>query len=191
MNGPTRSGEAAPFDPQVLRRAFGQFATGVTIVTTRDAGGGPVGVTASSFNTVSLSPPLVLWSLGRQSLSFKAFAEARHFAVHVLAAGQRALSDRFARAATDKFGGMALRAGTGGVPVIEAVETVFECETEHRYDGGDHLILVGRVLRLSLPAEPPEPLVFHHGRYAAVAADFLHWRDKDGRHGSAPAGASS
>ncbi|THF62163.1 flavin reductase family protein [Pseudothauera rhizosphaerae] len=158
-------------DSRLLRQAFGQFATGVTVITARDGDGRPVGVTASSFNTVSLSPPLVLWSLDRRALSFGAFAEARHFAVHVLAAHQRTLSDRFARAATDKFAALALDGGIGGVPLIAGVDTVFECETEHRYEGGDHLILVGRVLRLSLPAAPPEPLLFCHGRYASVAAE--------------------
>lgn len=152
-----------------LRDAFGLFATGVTIVTTRDGDGAPVGITASSFNTVSLEPPLVLWSLGRGALSFPAFAEASHFAVHVLAADQRALSDRFARAGSDKFAGLPLAEGLGGVPLLDGVATVFECETEHRYAGGDHLILVGRVLRLSLPEAAPPPLLFHHGRYAAIA----------------------
>jgi len=158
-------------DTRLLRQAFGQFATGVTIITTRDGEGRPVGVTASSFNTVSLSPPLVLWSLGRRALSFESFAKARHFAVHVLAAHQRSLSDRFAQASTDKFASLTLEEGFGGVPVIAGVETIFECQTKHLYDGGDHLILVGQVLRLSLPAASPEPLLFCRGRYASIAAE--------------------
>jgi len=155
-------------EPSVLRQAFGQFATGVTVVTTRDLAGQPVGVTASSFNSVSMSPPLVLWSLGRRALSFEAFSAASSFAVHVLSAAHQPLAERFARAATDKFAGTALRDGLGGVPVIEGVPTVFECETVHRYDGGDHLILVGQVVRLTLPHQAPAPLVFHHGHFAST-----------------------
>ncbi|MGE0013363.1 MAG: flavin reductase family protein [Azoarcus sp.] len=157
-------------DPANLRRAFGQFATGVTIVTALDAEGAPVGVTASSFNTVSLQPALVLWSIARSAYSFAAFASAPHFAVHVLDASQRRLSDRFARASSDKFAGLSMRKGEGGVPLLETISTVFECETAHRYDGGDHLILVGKVLNLRLPEAPGEPLLFHRGRYAAVEA---------------------
>lgn len=157
-------------EPVHLRRAFGQFATGVTIVTTLDAEGKPVGVTASSFNTVSLQPPLVLWSIARSAYSFAAFAEAGHFAVHVLDADQRGLSDRFARASSDKFADLRVGEGAGGVPLLEAVSTVFECETAHRYDGGDHLILVGRVVRLQLPENALAPLLFHRGRYAVVDA---------------------
>ncbi|MDO9599168.1 MAG: flavin reductase family protein [Azoarcus sp.] len=155
-------------DPHDLRRAFGHFATGVTIVTTCDAEAGPVGVTASSFNTVSLSPALVLWSVARNAYSYKVFEAASHFAVHVLDEAQRALSDRFARASADKFAGLGVSRGLGGVPLLETVSTIFECATEHRYEGGDHLILVGRVLRLSVPASAQDPLLFHRGRYAAV-----------------------
>lgn len=168
-----RAGEAdspgTAIEPGALRRAFGHFATGVTIVTTRDAGGAPVGVTASSFNTVSLAPPLVLWSVARNAYSFSAFAQADHFAVHVLAAGQRDLSDRFARPATDKFGGLALGQGHGGVPLLPGAPVVFECAAEHRYEGGDHLILVGRVLRITESDAADAPLLFHRGRYAGLA----------------------
>lgn len=165
------SGEGAMIDASLLRRAFSQFATGVTVVTALDADGVAVGVTASSFNTVSLSPPLVLWSVARSAFSFGAFATAGHFAVHVLEATQRSLADRFARPSTDKFGGLSCAAGVEGVPLLPGVPTIFECATEHRYAGGDHLILVGRVLRLSAPEGAPEPLLFHHGRYAALARE--------------------
>lgn len=165
---------AVDLDPAALRRAFGHFATGVTVVTARDAWGGPVGVTASSFNTVSLSPPLVLWSVARNAYSYPAFASTGHFAVHVLGAAQQALSDRFARAASDKFAGLTPATGHGGVPLLPDVPVVFECAVEHRYEGGDHLILVGRVLRLRESASPDEPLLFHRGRYASLAvADAL------------------
>lgn len=157
-------------EPANLRRAFGQFATGVTIVTALDTEGEPVGVTASSFNTVSLQPPLVLWSIARSAYSFDAFAAAGHFAVHVLDASQRTLSDRFARASSDKFADLRIGKGEGDVPLLETVATVFECEIAHRYDGGDHLILVGKVLNLRLPADSAEPLLFHRGRYAEIEA---------------------
>lgn len=151
-----------------LRQALGQFATGVTIVTTRDGGGRPIGVTASSFNAVSLEPPLVLWSIGRNAFSYRAFAEAGHFAVHVLDAGQRGLSDRFAQASTDKFAGLDVGSGLGEVPLLAGCLASFECSAEHRYEGGDHLILVGRVLRMEVARSAGQPLLFHRGRYAEL-----------------------
>lgn len=162
---------AMAIEPQVLRRAFGCFATGVTIVTTLDADKMPVGVTASSFNTVSLSPPLVLWSLARSAYSYDAFVAASHFTVHVLDATHRELSDRFSRASTDKFANLNWTPGTGGVPVLPDAAATFECAVEHRYDGGDHLIMVGRVLRLSSSTGADVPLLFHRGRYAALARE--------------------
>lgn len=171
MSAAATLAEAVAIEPAVLRRAFGHFATGVTVVTTRHTDGSPVGVTASSFNTVSLSPPLVLWSVARNAYSYPAFAAAGHFAVHVLGAAQRPLSDRFARAASDKFAGLALAAGHGGVPLLPDVPVLFECAVEHRYEGGDHLILVGRVLRVRESDGSAPPLVFHRGRYAALQAD--------------------
>ncbi|UXJ50037.1 flavin reductase family protein [Pseudomonas citronellolis] len=152
-----------------LRQALGQFATGVTIVTTLDGESWPIGVTANSFNAVSLEPPLVLWSIGKSAYSYPAFAGSEHFAVHVLGEGQRALSDRFAQASTDKFAGLEVGAGVGGVPLLPGCLTVFECATEHRYDGGDHLILVGRVLRMAAPEPDMRPLLFHRGRYQDLA----------------------
>lgn len=153
------------FDPRQFRSALGHFATGVTIVTTRGTEGEPVGVTVNSFASVSLDPPLILWSLAKNSYSVPAFTAARHFAVHVLASSQQALSDRFARAASDKFSGLELGAGIGDTPLLDGCATVFECSTEHRYDGGDHLILVGRVQRYDV--HDRAPLLFYRGRYAA------------------------
>lgn len=171
MSAAATLAEPAAMEPAALRRAFGHFATGVTIVTTRNTDGSPVGVTASSFNTVSLSPPLVLWSVARNAYSYPAFAAAGHFAVHVLGAAQRGLSDRFARATSDKFGGLALAFGYDGVPLLPDVPVLFECAVEHRYEGGDHLILVGRVLRVRESDGPAPPLVFHRGRYAALQTE--------------------
>lgn len=153
------------FDPRQFRSALGHFATGVTIVTTRDTSGDPVGVTVNSFASVSLDPPLILWSLAKNSYSLDAFTACSHFAVHVLASSQQGLSDRFARAASDKFSGLAPESGLGDAPLLSGCATVFECSTEHRYDGGDHLILVGRVHRFDV--QDRAPLLFYRGRYAA------------------------
>jgi 3-hydroxy-9,10-secoandrosta-1,3,5(10)-triene-9,17-dione monooxygenase reductase component len=151
-----------------FRHALGHFATGITIVTTQDSQQQPVGITASSFNSVSLSPPLVLWSVAKSAYSYSCFAEAEHFAVHVLGADQTALSDRFARASSDKFGNLELGQGVSGVPLLPGCLAQFECMTEHRYDGGDHMIIVGRVLNMTLSPSPSEPLLFFRGRYAAL-----------------------
>jgi 3-hydroxy-9,10-secoandrosta-1,3,5(10)-triene-9,17-dione monooxygenase reductase component len=147
-----------------FRDALGAFATGVTIATTLDAAGQPVGVTASSFNSVSLDPPLVLWSLAKSSQSRPAFCDSGHFAVHVLAASQEELSNRFARSGEDKFGGVAWSRGTLGSPVFDEHAALFQCRTRHQYEGGDHIILVGEVV--DYEAREQAPLLFHAGRYA-------------------------
>lgn len=147
-----------------FRRALGAFATGVTIVTTLNDAGEPVGVTASSFNSVSLDPPLVLWSLAKKSLSREAFCSSGHFAIHVLADTQEDLSNRFAVSGGDKFGGTVWSKGTLGSPVLANHAAVFECKTLHLYEGGDHLIMVGEVV--AFEAREHAPLLFHSGRYA-------------------------
>ena len=147
-----------------FREALGSFATGVTVATTLDEGGEPVGVTASSFNSVSLEPPLVLWSLAKDSQSRGAFESSGHFAIHVLSASQQALSDRFARRGADKFGGMEWARGQLGSPVFTEHAALFECATRHLYDGGDHIIMVGEVIAFETRDEAP--LLFHGGRYA-------------------------
>ena len=149
---------------RAFRDALGSFATGVTIATTKDAGGAPVGVTASSFNSVSLDPPLVLWSLAKDALSRAAFSDSGHFAIHVLAAGQQALSDRFARSGEDKFGDVEWEDGLLSSPVFSECAARFECRTAHEYEGGDHIILVGEVVRFEARDVPP--LLFHAGGYA-------------------------
>ncbi len=151
-------------DPRAFRNALGHFATGVTVVTTRDAAGEPVGVTVNSFSSLSLDPPLILWSLAKKSYSLAAFETHPAFAVHVLASDQQEVSDRFARAGADKFGGVALGDGFQGVPLLPHCAAVFQCSVEHRYDGGDHVIMVGRVQRFSTAERPP--LLFYRGRYA-------------------------
>ncbi|HJV27911.1 MAG TPA: flavin reductase family protein [Aromatoleum sp.] len=151
-------------DPRQFRDALGHFATGVTVVTTRDAQHQPVGVTVNSFSSLSLDPPLILWSLAKKSYSLAAFETHPAFAVHVLASDQQELSNCFARAGADKFAGATPREGFGGVPLLSGCAAVFECSMEFRYDGGDHVILVGRVQRFSTQERPP--LLFYRGRYA-------------------------
>lgn len=155
---------AAAFDPREFRKALGSFATGVTIITTRGADGAPVGLTCSSFNSVSLDPPLVLWSLENASLSLPAFQGAKHWAVHVLAADQEELSGRFARRGASKFAGLALEEGVGGIPLLTGCTARFQCRNAFQYDGGDHVIFVGEVERFD--RTEAAPLVFHGGRYA-------------------------
>lgn len=157
----------AAIDTKVLRGALGSFATGVTIVTTRDPAGVDVGLTANSFNSVSLDPPMVLWSLAKTSLSLPAFLGSRYFAVHVLAADQEPLSNLFARRGADKFAGIALERGMGDVPLLPGCAARFVCHTAFQYEGGDHIIFVGEVL--SLAHSDRAPLVFHDGRYAIAA----------------------
>ena len=152
-----------------FRDALGSFATGVTVATTMAADEQPVGVTASSFNSVSLDPPLVLWSLAKNSLSREAFSNSGHFAVHVLAASQRALSDRFARSGADKFDGIEWLRGELGSPVFPEFAARFECRTRHEYEGGDHVILVGEVV--AFEAHDVAPLLFHAGSYARHQPD--------------------
>lgn len=147
-----------------FRDALGAFATGVTIVTTRDRQGEDVGLTANSFNSVSLEPPMVLWSLAKSSLSLPAFVEATHFAVHVLAADQEALSLKFSRRGADKFSGLALDRGPERIPLLRDCSARFQCRTAFRYEGGDHMIFVGAVDTFEHTDRPP--LVFHGGRYA-------------------------
>ena len=155
-----------PLTPQALRAALGRFATGVTIITCRDAGGQPVGLTANSFASLSLDPPLVLWSLRRASSNLAAFEAARHFAINVLAETQVDLSRRFAASKGDKFADGPWADGLGDCPVLAGCSAVFECETEARHDVGDHVLFIGRVLRLA--DLPVAPLLFQGGHYRMV-----------------------
>lgn len=152
------------FDPREFRNALGSFATGVTIVTTLNEEKAPVGITASSFNSVSLDPPLVLWSLGKKSNALKAFQESGHFAVHVLCNRQSDLSNQFSRSGSDKFSGVAWENGILGSPVIPDCMASFQCKTQYQYEGGDHIIFVGEVL--AFENTPKSPLLFHAGSYA-------------------------
>jgi 3-hydroxy-9,10-secoandrosta-1,3,5(10)-triene-9,17-dione monooxygenase reductase component len=155
-----------PIDVKAFRKALGAFTTGVTIVTTHSADGKDHGLTANSFNSVSLDPPMVLWSLGRTSSSLSVFLDADHFAVHVLALEQEDLSNQFARSGTDKFLNCALERGVGNVPLLDGCVARFECRVVHRYEGGDHVIFVGEVA--GFDSFDRSPLVFHSGNYARV-----------------------
>ena len=155
-----------PIDPVPLRRALGAFVTGVTVVTTRTAAGDPVGITVNSFNTVSLSPPLVLWSLSLRAACFDAFVQSSHFAVNVLGAHQIALSERFATTGGDKFAGVAWRKALVDMPLLDGTPASFICRNVQRFPGGDHLIFVGEVIAFEQGAGAP--LVYANGRYTEL-----------------------
>lgn len=150
--------------PASLRAALGRFATGVTIVTTRALDGAPVGLTVNSFNSVSLTPPLVLWSLAQGAASMACFAAAGHYAIHVLSAEQRDLAERFASKGVDRWQGLAWQEGLGGAPLLDGAVAVFECRQRNRHQEGDHVIFVGEVLRCAHRADAP-PLLYHGGRF--------------------------
>jgi flavin reductase (DIM6/NTAB) family NADH-FMN oxidoreductase RutF len=155
-------------DARDFRSALGRFPTGVCLVTTLGSGGQPAGMTVNSLTSVSLDPPMVLWSLSREASSAPVFRDAEYFAVNILAAGDEALSSHFAKQAPDKFAAFAERfaPGLGGVPVLRGAAATFECHTRHRNYGGDHIVLIGTVERYAYADLPP--LLFYRGRYVAV-----------------------
>ncbi len=162
---PTSPHALAPsFSTPDFRAALGMFATGVTVVTARRADGTLVGLTANSFNSVSLQPPLVLWSLSRTAGSMPVFERGSHYAINILAASQHALAERFASKTADRFADVAFREGAGGAPVLEDAAAVFECFNRSKYEEGDHVIFVGEVERCSW-RQGAAPLIFHGGRY--------------------------
>ncbi len=155
----------AEFDARDLRRAFGNFATGVTIVTTVDANGVPSGFTANSFTSVSIEPPLLLVSIAKTAYGCELFTSSSGFAVNILAQDQRDLSNRFARAGADKFADQNWHAGLSGSPIIDQVVAWFDCEHHAQVDAGDHIILIGRVLQYSYNTHAP--LGFCRGAYVS------------------------
>jgi flavin reductase (DIM6/NTAB) family NADH-FMN oxidoreductase RutF len=161
---PPRRAQAPTFSPREFRAALGMFATGVTIVTTRTADGMPIGLTANSFNSVSLEPPLVLWSLSQAAASLATFRTGSHYAINVLAADQKSLAERFAAKGADRWSGVESVPGTGGAPLIAGAAATFECFNRSRYDEGDHVIFVGEVERCTCRADAL-PLLFHGGRF--------------------------
>jgi flavin reductase (DIM6/NTAB) family NADH-FMN oxidoreductase RutF len=146
-----------------MRDALGQFATGVTVVTTLDQEGSPVGLTVSSFNSVSLSPPLVLWSLDCQSRAQAAFRQCTHYAVNVLSTDQLRWALQFAARDIDRFAGVKVQTGLHGIPVLEGTLATFVCANRSQYPEGDHTIFVGEVLACQVHPEGA-PLLYHRGK---------------------------
>jgi len=161
-----KAAEQAQFDPRDLRRALGQYATGVTVITTRGPDGRKIGVTANSFTSVSMDPPLVSWCPASKAPSLPDLTGATHFAVNVLAANQHDLSRQFSTPAEDKFAGVATTEGIAGVPLIDDAIAHFQCRTVQRIVAGDHIIFLGEIEQYD--ADPGEPLVFHSGSYRLV-----------------------
>ncbi|CAM4061120.1 flavin reductase family protein [Bordetella muralis] len=158
------------FDARFFRTALGRFATGVTVVTTAAPDGAPIGLTVSSFNSVSLDPPLILWSLSRRSSSLEVFEQCERYVVNVLSAGQIALARRFATGNTrERFDGLPRSQAPGGTPMLdEYCAAWFECRNRSQYVEGDHIIMVGEVERCGHTAEAP--LVFHAGGFDLTPA---------------------
>lgn len=151
-------------DPRTLRDALGCFATGVTVVTTLDEAGQPVGLTANSFSSVSLDPPLILFCLARSSTNVDRFRQAEHFAINVLHIGQQPTSGVFARSQADRFQDVAWETWDTGAPILSGALASFECKTEQIVEAGDHLVIIGRVRRARF--EPRrDPLLYFRGKY--------------------------
>ena len=163
--------DASETGRRALRAALGQFATGVTIITTLDAAGKDIGLTVNSFASVSLDPPLILWSIATSSQHVAAFAEGVRFAVHILGQDQAALARHFGRPGVDRFAAiepeLEIGRGVGGVPLLSGVNAIFECVLETVTPAGDHHILIARVECFAAPGGPP--LTFFAGRFGALA----------------------
>jgi flavin reductase (DIM6/NTAB) family NADH-FMN oxidoreductase RutF len=160
----------AGLDVRALRYALGHYTTGVTIITTCTPEGNHTGVTVNSFTSVSLDPPLVLFCLSTRSSLLAAFEQASHFTVNVLATGQQALSNRFAKPSVNTLEGVKYRCGKHGCALLADAITVLECARRSIYPGGDHVILVGEVLRFETIAAP-SPLAFYQGSYGTFTRD--------------------
>ncbi|MDP2034644.1 MAG: flavin reductase family protein [Polaromonas sp.] len=166
MSPPVRPRQAGhpSFSPLEFRASLAMFATGVTIVTARADNGELIGLTANSFNSVSLAPPLVLWSLARAAGSLPALSTGSHYAINILAADQKELAERFAARREGRWAGVAWTEGVGGAPLLTGSAAVFECFNRSRYEEGDHVIFVGEVEHCSHRAGAA-PLLFHGGRF--------------------------
>ena len=157
---------APDVDPALLRQALGCFATGVAVITTLGDWDAPVGLTVNSFSSVSLDPPLILWSLSHNAPSFGAFQRHDGFAVNIMSADAKDLVQRFARPSPDKFRGVAWTSGYLGVPLLDDVVATFECRTESRIAKGDHEIYIGKIV--SYASTERSPLLFHRGSFATL-----------------------
>lgn len=156
-------------DPKALRHALGRYATGVTVITCRTAQGERLGLTANSFNSLSLDPPLVLWALRMASTHLADFQQATHFAVNVLGQDQLGLSQRFASPVPDRFAEGHWQDGHGGAPVLAGAAAVFECATTQQLNAGDHVLFIGQVLNFSQDATVA-PLLYQGGAYRRLGA---------------------
>jgi flavin reductase (DIM6/NTAB) family NADH-FMN oxidoreductase RutF len=161
-------GHDRALDAEAFRSALGCFATGITVVTAVGPSGELLGITANSFNSVSLDPPLVLFSLHRAAYSLGAFTDSGHFVVNILGEDQRELSARFAMALVDKWSGVDYEVWDTGAPILKGCLAAFECRTRANYDGGDHVIFLGEVLRLRCAVDG-RPLLYFRGRYRGLA----------------------
>lgn len=164
----TMAGRAAPaFDEHAFRRALGHFPTGVTVITAASPQDGLIGITVSSFNSVSLEPPLILFSVAKQCRSLPALRRANAYAVNVLRQDQDDISRRFAHAMTATWTDVRYRSGVSASPILESALAVFECEPYAQHDAGDHEIFVGRVINIESDVDG-QPLVFFRGAYGAL-----------------------
>ena len=159
-----------PLDPREFRNSLGCFATGVTVITTMDHRGRPIGITANSFNSVSMDPPLVLFSLDRRAYSLRGFRSVQNFAINVLAEHQSALSNRFAMSSSDKWEGVSYETWETGCPILPEAIAKFECKTCHTYMGGDHVIFVGEVVRMAYQPMG-KPLLYYQGKYRSLPVE--------------------
>lgn len=156
-------------DLTAFRRCLGKFATGVTVITCRNRDGKPRGITANSFSSVSLDPPLILWNIAKVSNSLNAFLEAEHFAINVLSARQRELSAHFAKSDHTLFDDVDYTSSADGAPLLPGTLASFHCRTRAVHDCGDHHIIIGAVTGFS--STDDDPLLFFNGRYAAIGED--------------------
>jgi flavin reductase (DIM6/NTAB) family NADH-FMN oxidoreductase RutF len=161
---PLRQANSPSFSPREFRASLAMFATGVTIVTARTPAGVLIGLTANSFNSVSLNPPLVLWSLSQGASSMAVLSTGSHYAINILSADQKELAERFASRREDRWTDVAFTEGASGAPLLTGSAATFECFNRSRYEEGDHVIFVGEVERCSHRAGAA-PLLFHGGRF--------------------------
>jgi flavin reductase (DIM6/NTAB) family NADH-FMN oxidoreductase RutF len=155
-------------DSREFRDTLGCFATGITVITTVDREGAPVGFTANSFTALSLDPPLILFCLDRNATCFESFHRNRHFAVNVLSAEQQEISNRFAKTGADKWSGVKFESGGDGAPILAGCLASLECEINEVFEGGDHVIFIGKVTGMRRSKDDPRPLLYFRGRYAAL-----------------------
>jgi flavin reductase (DIM6/NTAB) family NADH-FMN oxidoreductase RutF len=155
-------------DPREFRDTVGCFATGITVITTIDESGNPIGLTANSFTSVSLDPPMVLFCLDRKVASFEAFKAGSHFAVNILADGQMDTSNRFAKSGPDKWDGFEFDSWDKNCPILRGCLANLECSVSSIHDAGDHVIVTGEVSRMTHADGESNPLLYYRGRYACL-----------------------